>query len=76
MLEYIQNFDVLIMPEGWYGGALNGDNLDGLKTWIRSGGKVIAIGRAVNAFNGKDGFGIKRNEGDIEDEDEYGEEAE
>ena len=66
----LQNFDVLIMPEGWYGGALNGNNLDGLKDWIRSGGKVIALGRAVNAFSGKDGFGISNNSSDDESEDE------
>ena len=64
----LQNFDVLIMPEGWYGGSLNGNTLDELKSWIRGGGKVIALGRAVNSFSGKDGFGISYNEGEDEDD--------
>ena len=66
----LQNFDVLVLPGGWYGSQFNGDTLDGLKSWIRSGGKVIAMSSAVNSFSGKDGFSIKPNENNDEDEDE------
>ncbi|PQB04765.1 M14 family metallopeptidase [Aureitalea marina] len=68
--DALANFDILVMPSGWYGRMLNGNNLDGLKSWIRDGGKVIAIGGAAGAFEGKDGFGIASNEtSDDEDED-------
>ncbi len=66
----LTNFDVLIMPQGWYGRQLNGDTMDDLKQWVRSGGKVIAVGRAVQSFADKDGFDLKENNSeDSEDED-------
>ncbi len=68
----LKDFDVLIMPEGWYSGITNGDSLDDIKAWIRSGGKLIAIGRAVNSFSGKDGFGLKANDDSNEDEEDAG----
>jgi uncharacterized membrane protein len=69
-IRALQSFDVLILPSGWYGRMMNDSNLDGLKDWIRDGGKVIAIGRAVGSFNGKDGFGISSNESDDEQEED------
>ncbi len=66
----LQNFDILVMPSGWYGRTLNENALEDLKAWIRGGGKVIAIGGAVNAFNDKDGFDLKRNETGGDDDDE------
>ncbi|RLD23404.1 MAG: zinc carboxypeptidase, partial [Bacteroidetes bacterium] len=56
----LKNFDVLIMPGGRYSDFANDNSLKDLKTWIRSGGKVIAMGRAVNTFNDKEGFDVKR----------------
>lgn len=32
-----------------------------LKSWVKSGGKVIAIGDAVGSFAGKEGFELKEN---------------
>ncbi|PKA83713.1 zinc carboxypeptidase [Ulvibacter sp. MAR_2010_11] len=65
----IRNFDVLILPEGWYQSLLNETNLNKIKDWVRDGGKVIAMGRAVNSFEGKEGFDLKKNEGDKKEED-------
>ncbi|MEH6536513.1 MAG: M14 metallopeptidase family protein [Psychroserpens sp.] len=58
----LSKYNVLIMPNGYYGGLLNEKLMDKLKTWIRSGGKVIAIDGALNSFVDKDGFGLKRNQ--------------
>ena len=58
----LSKFNVLIMPNGYYGGLLNDNLIDKLKTWVRSGGKLIAIDGALNSFAGKDGFGLKRNQ--------------
>lgn len=57
----LTNYDVLIMPNGSYSGMLNKNGLDKLKTWVRSGGKVISIGSALNSFINKDGFDLKKN---------------
>ncbi len=54
-------YDVLIMPNGFYGSVLNDGVLSAVKDWVRSGGKVIAVGNALNTFSGKEGFGLKRN---------------
>ena len=58
----LDKYDVLIMPSGWYGNAINEDALSKIKDWVRAGGKVIAIDRALSTFAGKDGFGLSYNE--------------
>jgi len=69
-INALREFDVLIMPSGWYSGILNDATLTDLKEWIRGGGKVIAIGNAVRSFSGKDGFDLKSNDDDEDDEDD------
>ena len=58
----LSDFDVLIMPEGWYTEFLNEDNLEKISSWVNSGGKLIAIGEAVSNFVDKEGYGIKENQ--------------
>lgn len=50
--------DVLIMPDGNYRFLSDKDATEKFKTWISSGGKVIALERAVEALS-KAEFGIK-----------------
>ncbi|WP_298903569.1 M14 family metallopeptidase [uncultured Psychroserpens sp.] len=57
----LSKYNVLIMPNGYYGGLLNDNLMTKLKTWVRSGGKLIAIDGALNSFADKEGFGLKRN---------------
>ncbi len=57
----LQQFDVLIMPSGYYSGLLNDDMLDKIKDFVRGGGKVIAIDNAVSSFANKEGFSLKTN---------------
>jgi len=57
----LSKYNVLVMPNGYYGGLLNESLTDKIKTWVRAGGKLIAIDGALNSFAGKDGFGLKRN---------------
>lgn len=35
--------NVLVLPSGWLGSAISGSTLDALKSWVRSGGTVVAI---------------------------------
>jgi Zinc carboxypeptidase len=60
-VDVLQNFDVLIIPSGWYHRLLNDSLLGDLKDWIKKGGKVIAFDNALGAFDGKDGFELKKN---------------
>ena len=57
----LSRFDVLILPEGDYSRILGSAEMKNLKEWVKSGGKAIAIGSALNAFAGKDGFDLKQN---------------
>jgi len=66
----LDDYDVLILPSGSYRNSLNEGAMDGLKSWIRAGGKVIAIDRALNTFADKKGFGLKYNDSDDKNEDE------
>ncbi len=60
----LDSFDVLIMPEGYYGRILTSATLSKLNSFARNGGTVIAIGSALNAIAGKKGFSLKRKETD------------
>lgn len=64
----LSKYNVLIMPNGYYNGLLNDKLMDQLKTWVQSGGKLIAIDGALNSFADKDGFGLKRNKPDTSEE--------
>ena len=60
----LNNYDVLILPEGSYENTLDENILEKVKDWIRKGGKMIALGKAVNFFSDKDGFALVNNEDD------------
>ena len=55
------DYDVLVMPDGYYKSILNEDAFKNLEEWINRGGRVIAIGNAVATFEGKEGFDLKKN---------------
>ena len=56
----LAKYNVLVMPSGYYDSLLDEKTLDKIKAWVRSGGKLIAIDRAMNAFVDKDGFGLSK----------------
>lgn len=53
------DFNVLVMPSGYYGNVLNEDHLKSLKEWISKGGKVVAIDGAMQTFTNDDSFGLQ-----------------
>ena len=64
----LDKFNVLIIPNGYYGSVLNEDNIKKLKDWVSFGGKVIAIDGALRSFAGKEGFSLKYKESEDADE--------
>ena len=52
-------YDVIILPNGWYGSYFDDGAMKNLKDFVRAGGKVIALANAVSTFAGKDGFNLK-----------------
>jgi hypothetical protein len=59
----LADFDVVIMPDGRY----NDLSSDNLQSWVRDGGKLIAMENAVAALVDKKGFEIKKKEGKKDD---------
>ena len=55
----LKDYQILILPSGRYGNYFNEKQLKKLQDWVKSGGKIIAMGDAINAVDGEKGFGIK-----------------
>ena len=55
----LNQFDVLIIPSGYYGSIGNEANLEKIRKWISKGGNLIAFENAIRIFTDKDGFSIK-----------------
>ncbi|HSI69178.1 MAG TPA: M14 family metallopeptidase [Gillisia sp.] len=66
----LNKLDVLVLPSGSYTRVFGNDEMEKIKTWVRGGGKVIAIGGAVGHFAGKDNFDLKENKPEEEIETE------
>lgn len=47
----LTDYDVLILPDGNYGDFLNENQKSKLKDYVRSGGKIIAMGGALSLFS-------------------------
>lgn len=62
--ETLSDFNILIIPEGWYTELSDEETMKNMKDWISKGGKVIAIGAAVSIFNTENGFGLKSKSSD------------
>ncbi len=55
----LNQFDVLIIPSGYYASIGNEANLEKIRKWISKGGNLIAFENAIRIFTDKDGFSIK-----------------
>ncbi|MEP7164066.1 MAG: M14 metallopeptidase family protein [Ferruginibacter sp.] len=72
-IKYVswKNIDVLIIPDGYYKVLSDKDAGSDLKTWVRQGGKIIAIEGAVSQMAGAE-WGLKKKkdeDADKKDED-------
>jgi hypothetical protein len=70
-LEYfnrvnLDKYDVLIMPNGFYGSKLTKDKLADLKKWVQKGGRIVAIDRALSSFAKSDAFELSKYKDDDE----------
>jgi len=54
----LDDYNVLILPDGYY--RLSEDQMNTLSSWVRNGGKVIAIAGALNSFGDTEGFSLSK----------------
>jgi hypothetical protein len=62
----LNKYDVLILPNGSYGIVLTKEKLNNLKEWVKNGGRLIAIDRALSTFADSEEFNLSN----FKDEDE------
>jgi hypothetical protein len=49
----LRRYNVIVLPEGEVAGVLK-ENVDGLRTWVKSGGTLVAMGASAEALAQKD----------------------
>ena len=64
----LDQFDVLILPSGYYQSYLDESSLEKVKEWVSKGGTLIAIDNALSVFADKEGFGLKSNRPEEDEE--------
>ncbi|SDB20987.1 Zinc carboxypeptidase [Flavobacteriaceae bacterium MAR_2010_188] len=62
-------YNVLIMPNGYYGGLMKEPIMEKIKDFVKGGGKLVAIDGALNSFVDKEGFNLKNKKKPETDED-------
>jgi hypothetical protein len=60
----LSKFDVLILPDGNYGDIYPERSLEALKTWVRGGGRLVALEGAAAFLAGKKDFLLKTKPAD------------
>ncbi|GAB3819927.1 hypothetical protein GCM10028895_19040 [Pontibacter rugosus] len=64
----LEEFDVLILPTGSYADVLTEATLEKVQSWVRGGGKLIAMESAAGFLAGKKGFELQKKEESKEDD--------
>ena len=54
-----EEFDILIIPDGYYFSLKNEKNIGKIKSWLRNGGKIIAFSKALDIFSNNESFKLK-----------------
>ena len=58
----ITDYDVLLLPDGWYHSILNEPLHKKLRQWVARGGKLILIENALESFADREDYALKRKE--------------
>ena len=60
----LEDYDVIIFPNGNYNSLVKADKLSKLKQWVKEGGRLIAVQNAMNVFASSKDFKIKKKKQD------------
>ncbi len=61
--RFLNKLDVLIVPPGYYSSLFDAEGENALSKWVKAGGRVIALGSAINAFTSNNLFSLERKKG-------------
>lgn len=64
------NYDVMILPSGYYNDVLNESGMSELTSWVRGGGTLIALGAGNRFLSSQDGFNLTVKRAESEDDDD------
>ncbi len=73
---HLYDFDVIVLPSGSYAQVLTDVVLERVRTWVRDGGRLIAVDGAARFLAGKDGFALKAKDKEGAEEEAEEEKAE
>lgn len=65
---FLEKIDVLIVPPGYYRNLFDSKGENDLSQWLKKGGRIVAIGSALNTFTNHDMFSLERIQGDKKEE--------
>ena len=63
----LNEIDVLIIPQGYYANLFDDQGTNALSQWLKKGGRIVAIGSALNAFDNHPMFSLVRKSTDLGD---------
>lgn len=66
-ISTLREYDVLVMPSGSYSRMLSEETVSDLAGWVREGGRLIVMERAIGALADKEPFAVKQKETTEED---------
>lgn len=55
----LEQYNVLIIPNGYYGNILKESDKNNLADWVKKGNKLILMENALSSFAGTEGYGLK-----------------
>ena len=61
----LENYDVIIIPRSWI--RFSEDELEELQGWVSSGGNLISIGGSCRNFADKNGWGLTKYSGEMDE---------
>ncbi|MBC9798619.1 M14 family metallopeptidase, partial [Sinomicrobium weinanense] len=64
----LSSYDILIIPDGNYPEYLDEEKITLIKNWVKNGGKLIALGKALRSFAGTDGFDLEEKQSEDDEE--------
>lgn len=53
----LESYNVIVLTEGYY--SISESTMEKINDWVSAGGRLVAIGSAINKLSGKDGFEIE-----------------